>query len=182
MNSLYRLCICTSALMLALFFIGLLVPGMAHAQAPVAVVLTQRAVSADGRVTSVVDAGEVRPGDTVEYAAVYANTGAHPLSVAATLPVPVHMVYVAESARSDGPGYTHAVATDAKEYGKEPLTKTHVDARGVVVEANIPYEAYRYVRWDIGSLAPGSSVEVRMRATVAQSDLAPESSTSPAQP
>jgi uncharacterized repeat protein (TIGR01451 family) len=113
------------------------------------------------------DASVVMPGDVIEYRAVYSNSGATSLPVMATVPIPDGMEYQKDSAHSNNK-LTHTVALKDSKFSKEPLVKYLVTASGTTQSQPLPYASYRYVRWDLGTLSPGKSVEVSVRAKVAQ--------------
>ena len=144
----------------------------AATESPIAVQLVQlRRQEIAGQPATYVEAGEVRPGDIVEYRVRYTNAGTQPLAVTATLPIPPDMVYQADSASAPS-GLAHTVALDDARFSAEPLKKTVLDSHGVPALALVPYALYRMVRWDLGSMPPGSSTEVSVRVKVAT--LSPE--------
>jgi uncharacterized repeat protein (TIGR01451 family) len=114
-----------------------------------------------------VDASIVIPGDVVEYRAVYSNRGSTALPVVATLPIPEGMEYQKDSASANNK-VVHTVALDDSKFAKEPLVKKLVSASGTTLLQPLPYASYRYVRWDLGTLSPGKSVEVSVQAKVVQ--------------
>lgn len=115
---------------------------------------------ADGR-EKAVDAVSVKPGDVIEYKAVYTNTGKQPVKgMLARLPVPDGMEYLPKSAKPASSGVK--AATKDGEFAVEPLTRK---GPGGVTEP-VPYNEYRVLRWDIGELKAGASVAVSVRAKV----------------
>ena len=104
----------------------------------------------------------IRPGETLEYRAVYRNNGTKPArDVQATLPIPRQLQFVASSAKPS----TVLASTDGKTFATPPLRRRIKTADGVKVVA-VPLAEYRYLRWNIGVLAPGATVGVAARATL----------------
>ena len=141
---------------------------LAHAEAtsPLNVQLTQFKVGQDrdGRPV-LTEAAQIAPGDLLEYKATYSNQGTEPLAVIAVLPVPQSMEYVPNSALHAA-GFRHEVAQQDQRFAAEPLKFKVPGADNSQPVALVPYANYRFVQWDLGSLAPGTSVEVRLRASV----------------
>lgn len=142
---------------------------------PVAVTLSQFKVSQDAKGAPIlVDAKVVAPGDVIEYRAVYKNQSLAPLSVAATIPVPEALEYIkgsaAAKAANSGP-IAHTVALKDNQYAPEPLMRRLITADGASVAHAVPYAEYRSVRWMLEKMAPGSSVEVSLRAKVAENQV-----------
>ena len=100
------------------------------------------------------------PGDTIEYQVTYRNAGAAPArDVLATLPVPTGgMAYVDDSAT---PAKVQA-SLDGKQYAPVPLTR-NVVRDGKQVTETVPVAEYRFLRWQLGELAPGRSITVSSR-------------------
>ena len=128
----------------------------------VAVVLTQSKVvkDAQGR-EQLVDAGSVKPGDIVEYRAVYTNNTGKPVTgLVADLPIPEGLEYQPRSAKP-GANLVQAAAKDAV-FGPEPLMRK---AAGNKTEP-VPYADYRSLRWTLGQLPANGSTAVSVRARV----------------
>jgi hypothetical protein len=137
-------------------------------QAPVAISLKQfKVVTSASGAEQLADAIAVLPGDVIEYRAVYSNRASTTLPVVATLPIPASLEYLKGSASTNN-NIVHTVALRDSQFSKEPLLHRVVDASGATVSQPLPYASYRYVRWDLGNLPPGKSVEVSVRAKVAQ--------------
>lgn len=158
------------AMLCALIYLS--VPGHAHAQAPVTqtkvsplrVQLAQfRVDPASNEMRALVDSAKVAPGDIVEYRAIYSNHGVQALTATAVLPIPEGMVYVPRSA-SQPLGLHPQMAQRDQQYAPEPLQKSVIDAAGAAVLRPVPYADYRFLQWELGSLAPGASIQVGMRA------------------
>ena len=148
----------------------------AKAQPPIVVTLTQFKVGQDDKgAPKLLDAKLVLPGDVMEYRASYKNQSTAAISVAATLPIPEALEYIQDSAMAtsaSGKRIAHTVALVDSRFGVEPLMRKALSADGSSVTHAVPYAEYRFVRWNLDSLAPGASVEVSLRAKVAQT-LAP---------
>jgi uncharacterized repeat protein (TIGR01451 family) len=141
----------------------------ALSQSPIVVSLKQFKVTIDAKGTSKLgDASVVLPGDVIEYQATYSNRGASALAVTATVPVPEAVEYQKDSAKSK-PSLPHVVALKDSLFAQEPLVKKVTMAGGATLAQPVPYADYRFVRWDLGRLLPNTSVEVSIRAKVAQS-------------
>ena len=103
---------------------------------------------------------EAQPGDTIEYQVTYRNAGKDAArDVLATLPVPKGgMRYVADSA---APAKAEA-SLDGSKFAPVPLTRTVVRA-GKQQQEVVPVSEYRFLRWQLGELAPGRSITVSSR-------------------
>ena len=110
-----------------------------------------------------VPATEANPGDTIEYQVTYQNNGKSAAkAVAATLPVPEGaMVYL------DGSAAPKAVqaSLDGKRFSPLPLTREVIRNGRRTVEP-VPPEQYRFLRWELGDLAPGKAATVTSRMRV----------------
>jgi uncharacterized repeat protein (TIGR01451 family) len=104
------------------------------------------------------------PGDTIEYQVTYQNNGKAPAkAVAATLPVPEGaMAYL------DGSAAPKAIkaSLDGKQFSQIPLTREVTRAGKRVIET-VPPAEYRFLRWELGDLAPGQAATVTSRMRVA---------------
>lgn len=139
--------------------------GVAHAQqkGPLESTLEQHKVAkaADGR-ESLVPATGVRPGDVIEYAATYRNTGRAPITgVQATVPIPANTEYVAGSANPRGA----KASVDGVTYAPMPL-KRQVVRDGKTVDEPVPTREYRYLRWSAPQVAGEQSVTFTARVRV----------------
>jgi uncharacterized repeat protein (TIGR01451 family) len=138
----------------------------AKTQSPIVVNLKQFKVILDAKgEAKYSDASLVLPGDMLEYQATYTNRGTLPLTVTATLPVPEAVAYVKDSAKAK-PALAHSVALKDSVFAQEPLTRKVAATGGSTLAQQVPYAEYRFVRWDLGRLAPGASTEVSIRAQV----------------
>ena len=113
--------------------------------------------------TKLVAATSARPGEVIEYQARYTNTGGAPAQrFTPQLPVPESLVYVNSSAL---PGNVLA-STDGKNFAPAPLMRMVKTSDGITKRVAIPLREYRFLRWQLGTLAPGQSVTVKARARV----------------
>lgn len=140
---------------------------------PVKVVLTQARVEMEGGKEKLGDASTVKPGDVIEYRAVYTNTSNSAVrDLEANLPVPEGLEYVPRSAKSDTKVAVRVISRDGQA-GVEPLM-TVKDGKSV----EVPYAEYGLLRWHVGSLQAGRSVSVSARARVASAPVLPPPSVS----
>lgn len=131
-------------------------------QKPLTVELTQKKVVKDERGREKLEEVDgVRPGDVLEYRAVYRNVSKQPLKgVAANLPLPEGLEYVARTAQP-GKGAQFALKADGA-YEAEPLMRKGADGR----MQPVPLNEYRQIRWRLEELAPGAEAVVSARAKV----------------
>lgn len=123
--------------------------------------LVQKKVVIDAKgAEQLVNADSVKPADIIEYHATYTNNSDKEVkSVVADLPLPDGLEYQANSAK---PSRNAEQATADGKFGREPLVRKLPTGN----TENIPYAEYRHVRWQLGTLVPGASVEVSARAKV----------------
>jgi uncharacterized repeat protein (TIGR01451 family) len=134
-------------------------------QGDVAVELTAQKVMklADGR-EQLVKADMAKPGETVEYRAVYTNNGKTGVrELLANLPVPIDMEYIAGSARPA----TVMASLDGMRFAPVPLKRKVKLANGSEELRDIPSTEYRFLRWEMKALAAGKSVIVSARMRIA---------------
>jgi uncharacterized repeat protein (TIGR01451 family) len=135
----------------------------AQGRDPVETRLEARKVAraADGTETFA-SADAAKPGETIEYAATYRNTGKPAVSnLAATLPIPASTELIAGSARP-----ANAMASvDGSTFAAPPL-KRRVVRDGKTIEVEIPVSEYRYLRWNAPELAGGQSLTYTARVRV----------------
>ena len=118
---------------------------------------------------SFVPASSIRPGDTVEYRVTYRNTSTRTLSkVSAVLPIPAALSYLPNSAR---PGNAQA-SLDGLTYGAIPLKRRVRDASGVEKTVLVASSQYRFLRWSLGNMSAGRTLQVSARARLAPSATA----------
>ena len=134
----------------------------AHAGSDVTVTLSaQRVAMTDGK-EMLSPAAEVKPGEIVEYRAVYKNSGDQPArQLLATLPVPAGMEFMGRSA---SPAKLEA-SLDGKSFAPVPLVRRVKQADGREVVREVPAAEYRWLRWTLGTLGSRSArtVSARMR-------------------
>ena len=126
--------------------------------------------SLSAQVVSVVDgkpvtklATNAKPGDVLEYRAVYANNTKSAINdLLATIPVPVGTTFIEGSATPAGP----TASADTVTFALMPLIRTIKGANGVLRKEPVPLENYRAVRWNAGSLAAGQETVVSLRVLV----------------
>lgn len=149
--------------------LSVLVPSLAAAQPvpadePIKVELSQSIVSVHDGKEVLKSADKSKPGDVIEYRAVYTNVSKAPVrGLVATLPLPEGLDYVAGSSQPKKP--VPQVATKDQKFGGEPLMRA---VPGKAELERVPHYEYRAIRWQVGDLAPGASVQVRARAQVSE--------------
>ncbi len=155
----FRLFACGAAIAAAVS----LTATVARADDSVTVQLTaNRVTKAQGR-ESLAPAEQARPGETLEYRAVYHNDGSHEAkNLAATLPIPRGTSYVAGSA---SPSRVEA-SLDGVRFAPVPLTRVVRDSDGREVVREVPVSEYRALRWPLGSLASRQSRAVTARVRI----------------
>ena len=128
-------------------------------------------VAQDKGAEKLVPATDAEVGDTIEYQITYQNKGKSAAqAVAATLPVPEGtMSYLAGSA---APKAVQA-SLDGKTFASLPLTR-EVKRNGLRVTERVPVSEYRFLRWNLGDLAPGQAVTVSSRMRVVSPAAAPK--------
>ena len=152
-------------LALAALAIATASPSLALAQKgaePVeSVLVARKVVVAEGR-ESLVDAADARPGDVIEYAATYRNTGKEAIrGLKATLPIPPQTEFIPGSAR---PAKAQA-SLDGRAFADMPLRRK-ATRNGQAVEEDVPWREYRAIRWAAGDLGAGSSLTYTIRVRV----------------
>jgi len=149
---------------LAFATVALLAPALAFADGDVHVSLTaQRVTVADGH-DVFASADKARPGDVIEYRAVYKNDGRYAVrELFATLPVPSGLEYLPKTA---APAVVLA-STDGKSFAPIPLVRMQRMSDGREEAREVPLSEYRALRWSVGTLPSKESrtVAARMRVT-----------------
>lgn len=122
---------------------------------------------ADGS-TVLQPADTAAPGDILEYQVRYRNTGGRSIrSLTATLPVPPGTThYVDGSARPAA----DLASIDGQHYDRIPLHRRIRRADGSEQMQRVPVSEYRFLRWQLGSLAAGQSITVTARMRVIAQD------------
>ena len=127
--------------------------------------------AADGAET-LASADAAKPGETLEYAATYRNTGKRAVTnLAATLPIPANTELIPGSAR---PANAQA-SVDGRTFAAPPL-KRRVVRDGKTVEVEIPAREYRYLRWNAPELGGEQTLTYTARVKVVDAVAPPEPS------
>lgn len=130
---------------------------------------------ADGK-ESRVPAENIKPGETLEYLVRYTNKGEVPVSqFVVTLPIPQGLELMS---LSDQPRAALA-STDGVVFNAQPLKRRVRQADGRDVIEDVPLADYRALRWQIGQLDAGKSVQFAARAKVDAASNAPLTSKPP---
>lgn len=110
-------------------------------------------------------ADSVRPGDILEYRAVYRNRGSvSARNVQATLPIPHGGLEYLPSATHPR---TVRASLDGKRFARLPLMRSVTLAHGMKELRPVPLSEYRFLRWDLGDIAAGRSATVSSRMRLA---------------
>jgi uncharacterized repeat protein (TIGR01451 family) len=157
------------SLVLTLVTVASFAPALAFASGPVNVALTAQRVTVNNGRESFGPADAARPGEVLQYRAVYRNDGAKPVnSLMATLPIPAGLEYLPRTA---APAVVLA-SLDGTTYAPVPLVRRVRNADGREVVQQVPPAEYRFLRWSIGTLSPKESRAVVARARVAPLQVA----------
>ena len=141
----------------------------ARAEDSVTVQLTANRVTKTQGRESLAPAEQARPGETLEYRAVYRNNGAaEARHVTATLPIPRGTAYVPGSA---SPSRVEA-SLDGTRFAAVPLTRVVRGADGRDVVREVPVSEYRALRWPLGSLASRQTRAVTARVRIEPTEVA----------
>lgn len=142
----------------------LLAPAVVHADAGVTVALTAQKVTESNGHELLVAAEKAKPGEVLEYRAVYRNGGTRDVrDLVATLPLPQGVELLAKTAN---PPATLA-SLDGRTFAPVPLTRTERTADGRTVTRDVPLAEYRALRWSIGTLGAKQSCIVAARVRIA---------------
>lgn len=155
-----RICRAAAAL-LAVSFLTATTAATAFAKDDVTVKLTaSRVLPGQAGKEKLVAADEAKPGEIIQYEAVYRNETKQPVKgLEATVPIPAGLELVADSAKPAGA----RASTDGQAFAAMPLmTKPAAPEKSTPV----PLSQYRALRWTIPQLAPGASASVTLRARV----------------
>lgn len=140
----------------------------------------QQVVSASGREV-LKAASSVKPGDTLQYRAVYTNSGDQPAGhLMASLPVPEGTTLLADGMLPE----RAEASTDGSTFAAMPLMHTVAGKDGKPRREPVPMSAIRAVRWDLGTLAPLQARPVQIRVHVNTPIVIPAASpaSAPAKP
>jgi uncharacterized repeat protein (TIGR01451 family) len=129
----------------------------------VAVELTaNRVTKAQGKEV-LVPAEQAKPGELIEYRALYRNDGASEAKgLLATLPIPRGTQYVAGSALPRGV----QASLDGRAFAAVPLKRTVRLPDGRTVVQDVPVAEYRVLRWPLGALPARDKRTVSARVRV----------------
>ncbi len=142
----------------------MLLAAASEARAEVTVELSAQRIAAEGAGKEArIEAREAKPGEVLEYRAIYRNTGKQVVrQVQAVLPIPAGAFsYVAASAR---PARVYA-SVDGKQFDAVPLMRTVTLPDGRREARPVPLAEYRFLRWELSNMQPGAEavVSARMR-------------------
>jgi uncharacterized repeat protein (TIGR01451 family) len=137
------------------------IPAVAADKGDVTVQLTgQKVVKDASGKEKFASADRAKPGEVIEYKAVYRNNGkTAATNVLATIPVPLGADYLPGSAK---PADISA-SLDGKEYAPAPLKRKVKLPSGKEEVRDVPAGEYRSLRWSLKALEPGKSTTVNMR-------------------
>lgn len=139
-------------------------PALAYADGDVTVTLhAARVTMANGREV-LAPADQAKPGEVLQYRAVYTNTGKRDVrQLMATLPIPAGVEYLPTTA---APAAVLA-SLDGRTYAAVPLTRKERTADGREVIVEIPASEYRFLRWAVGQLPAKQTRTMTARMRVA---------------
>lgn len=113
----------------------------------------------DGR-EQLQSAARAKPGDLLEYRAVYANVSPKDVkNLQATLPIPASTEVLLDSVSPLGA----LASADGRTFAAAPLMRMVKMPNGTTQNRPLPLSAYRALRWPVGTLAAGKNVTVRAR-------------------
>ncbi|NVN90479.1 MAG: DUF11 domain-containing protein [Desulfuromonadales bacterium] len=160
-----------SMIVVLLLLVLSVAPVWSAAQPEVKVTLSAHRVVKNAQGREIVSSGETaKPGETIEYRAVYKNSGTvSARNLIGTLPVPAEMEYVSATASPA----TASASTDGVSYSRMPLKRKVRLAGGAVAHREVPVDEYRSLRWDLKDLAPGTSVTVSARMKIKANQKGP---------
>jgi len=136
----------------------------------VAVELTaNRVTKAQGKEV-LAPADQAKPGELIEYRALYRNDGAgEAKGLMATLPIPRGTQYVAGTAQPRGV----EASLDGRTFAAVPLKRTVKSPDGRTVVEEVPVTEYRALRWPLGALPSREQRAVSARVRVESTPVAP---------
>ncbi len=122
----------------------------------------RQVVTAQGR-EMLRPAAAARPGDLLQYRAVYRNGGdTAAIHLLARLPVPAGTTLQIDSIRPAGA----EASTDGTHFAPLPLMRTTTGADGRPHREPVPVADIRALRWDLGTLAANASTSVELRVRI----------------
>lgn len=105
----------------------------------------------------------IKPGDLLQYRAVYTNSGDQPAGhLLASLPVPAGTSLAATGTEPAGA----QASVDGTHFAPMPLMHTVTGKDGKPRQEPVPLSAIRALRWDLGSLLPNQPRAVQIRVHV----------------
>ncbi|MDU0460062.1 MAG: hypothetical protein RW306_15155 [Geobacteraceae bacterium] len=146
-------------------------PAWSAGQPEVKVQLSARKIVKNSQGKESISGGDsAKPGEVIEYRATYKNSGtAIARNVAATLPIPEEMEFMADSASPAGA----SASTDGTVFSAIPLVRKVKLAYGAVSNREVPTAEYRSLRWNLGDLAPGAAATVSARMKIKDNQKGP---------
>ena len=113
-------------------------------------------------------AGQVKPGDVIEYRLGYDNTGSQPVSqLAVNGPVPQGTAFIAGSAQTAVKSELRFSVDGGKTWASPPLKRSVRTAEGVSVEQIVAPQEYTNVQWLAREpLRAGGHQDYRYRVSV----------------
>ncbi len=158
-----------STLACALALAALTAAAIAHAADGVTVELTASRVTKEKGKDVHAPAEQARPGDLLEYKALYKNEGtSEARGLMATLPIPRGTQFVAGTA---SPRRVEA-SLDGRTFAPIPLTRKVRLADGRTVTREVPATEYVALRWALGALPAHQSREVTARVRIEPTQVA----------
>jgi uncharacterized repeat protein (TIGR01451 family) len=120
------------------------------------------AIDADGKEV-LQSADSARPGDLLQYTAIYHNTGKKSIKgLEATLPIPAYTEYLPDSVKPAGA----KASWDREHFAAMPLKRIVKRENGIDIEQVVPYAEYRSLRWYPGELSAGEERRFSTRVRV----------------
>lgn len=157
-----RFAVSLAAFVGLMFFCGIVANGADKGE--VSVKMSARKVVRDAKGAERFESGEqAKPGDVIEYVAVYRNTGKEKVTgLLATIPVPREMEFLPGTARPD----RFDASVDGKAFGPAPLKRRVKLPNGKEELREVPPEEYRALRWEFESLEAGATVKAAARMRI----------------
>lgn len=104
-----------------------------------------------------------KPGDVLEYTAVYSNTtGEIKRDFTTTVPIPAGTDYIAGSAKP----IPQFASTDGVKFMPLPLMREVRGPQGTMVQQEVPASEYRAIRWTNASLNNGQQLSTAVRVRI----------------
>lgn len=126
-----------------------------------------RVVTTEDGKERLVATDNVEPGQTVEYVMKYSNVTDQALNqIRVQGPVPVEMVYVADSASKPSGVLLEFSVDEGQTFSVPPVKYQKQLEDGSIVEAIATPDLYNLVRWTISSLPGNKSTTLKYRVNV----------------